>query len=80
MSERCQCGITVGELMNGFSPDEGINPTYDLALEFADDETLAVYLVHHDEAKVVRRDLQLLARGIDLVRQRTIDHEEVKND
>jgi hypothetical protein len=41
--EHCICGITVRELVDIFSSDEGAGSQFDLAADFADDETYAIY-------------------------------------
>jgi hypothetical protein len=64
ITKHCTCGITVGELVTGFSPDEGAGSLFDLAADFADDETYAVYVIHHEEAKFARQVLQTLANHI----------------
>lgn len=63
-AEHCPCNITVGELVTNFSSDEGEGSDFDLAADFADDETYAVYVTHHDEAKFARQILQTLAAHI----------------
>lgn len=75
MSEQCHCGISVGELVDGFSPEEGVGSAYDLAHEFADDETLAVYVIHHEEAKDARNLLEGLQSGIEQLRQQRLQEE-----
>lgn len=75
MSERCRCGITVGELTRQFTADEGMGSDYDLAWDFADDETFAVYVIHHEEAKDARQALRLLATGLQEIRSRKL-HEQ----
>ncbi|HSX36667.1 MAG TPA: hypothetical protein VLG13_00900 [Patescibacteria group bacterium] len=58
------CDHSVGYLTSNFDSDEGIDSTYDLAMEFADDETLAIYGAHHDMAKTARTDLSRLAADL----------------
>ena len=69
VTRHCTCGITVGELLENFSADEGNGSTYDLAMEFADDETLGVYMAHHYEAQEARAMLLGIAAVLQALKE-----------
>lgn len=61
------CDHLVGRLTEQYSSDEGFGSTFDLAKEFAGDDQLAVYIVHHEMAKQARADLTKFATGLRVV-------------
>ena len=64
MSEVCE--HSVGYLTEHYSSDEGEGSTYDLAADFADDETYAVFIAHHEMAKDIRSQLSRVAFGLQM--------------
>jgi len=59
----------VGGLTTRYKSDEGLNSDYDLAMEFASDEDLAIYLINHEAAKEVRGSLSRIAGGLVLLQK-----------
>lgn len=58
------CDHSVGHLTAQYDSDEAIGSKYDLAADFANDETFVIYAVHHDMAKEARAHLSQIATGL----------------
>jgi len=58
------CDHSIGYLLANFPADEGEGSKFDLAADFADDETYAIFLSHHEMAKESRTTLGQLLTGM----------------